>query len=700
MNKLEIIRNMGAGWFLYRSYYELRKKLGFLEREYPIKVFNTKDFFASMSISEEAKSIEGFINWWKVNHKQFFPSLNENQAVIDIELVGDREQIIARANEICLGEFVYFNKWRVKYKEIDWHYNPITGKHAPKGMHWVKIPDLTGEFGDIKYIWELSRFSFAYTLVRAFALTNDSKYVEKFWEITEDWIEKNPNQLGVNYKCCQEMSIRLMAWIFALYAFKDHPSSTDDRIFKLLKSIYLHSEHIEKHFEFSLRAVKNNHTITEAVAMYTVGVLFPFFNGSKRWRKKGLKHLQQEAMNQIYEDGSYLQHSSNYHRLMLQDYTWAIQLGKLHGENFSPSFLERVNKAIKFLYSQQITENGRVPNYGMNDGALIHPLSTCDYLDYRPQLQTAYYVINEKRLYEPGPYDENLYWICGSKALEANVDILEKKSASFPVGGYYLLKGPNSKGTIRCTTYKHRPFQADMLSLDLWYGMDNILTDAGTFSYNTDEKWLNYFNGTRSHNTIMINEQNQMEKGSRFIWYKWTKSKLIGFQKEVGYTIFEGEHYGYAPYTCRRAVCNIGDVWIVIDDIYNQGQVNDASIVQQWLFGLDHIKIEDNRIEVPLEQGNIEMIFLDQNISEIRSYYGDEESARGWTSFYYGEKQSAWQVTRSLNIQQNIRLITCIKPKDYSINVQDASTILLENYELKMMKIGEQKIVQHIQARG
>ncbi|MFP3472466.1 heparinase II/III family protein, partial [Micrococcus sp. SIMBA_144] len=81
------------------------------------------------------------------------------------------------------------------------------------------IGDLSSDFGDIKWIWELSRFSFVYPLVRAYTTTKDEKYAIDFWEMFEDFVKHNPPELGANYKCGQEMSFRIMAWTFGLNIF-------------------------------------------------------------------------------------------------------------------------------------------------------------------------------------------------------------------------------------------------------------------------------------------------------------------------------------------------------------------------------------------------------------------------------------------------------------------------------------------------
>ena len=75
---------------------------------------------------------------------------------------------------------------------------------------------------------------------------------------------------------------------------------------------------------------------------------------------------------------------------------------------------------------------------------------------------------------------------------------------AFDKGGYYVLRDQGTLTFIRCGHYKDRPFQADNLHLDIWVNGENILRDAGSYLYNTDERWTRYFAGTASHNTVMV----------------------------------------------------------------------------------------------------------------------------------------------------------------------------------------------------
>src|SRR5690606_28928018 len=78
------------------------------------------------------------------------------------------------------------------------------------------------------------------------------------------------------------------------------------------------------------------------------------------------------------------------------------------------------------------------------------------------------------------------------------------------------------------------------LHLDIWHKGENILFDAGSYKYNTDPATLKYFAGTASHNSVMLNGYDQMEKGSRFIWYHWSQAVRAEVTEQNEYYNFEG----------------------------------------------------------------------------------------------------------------------------------------------------------------
>src|SRR5262249_44241182 len=147
-------------------------------------------------------------------------------------------------------------------------------------------------------------------------------------------------------------------------------------------------------------------------------------------------------------DGSYVQQSMNYHRVMLHDCLWAARLAELNGRPLSRPVLERIALAAEFLFQMMDQPSGHVPNYGPNDGALVLPLSSADYRDYRDTVQAANYLHTRKRILNAGPWDETLLWLFGEEPLHSPIDARQPTSKRFDAGGYYTIRTPNSWAMI------------------------------------------------------------------------------------------------------------------------------------------------------------------------------------------------------------------------------------------------------------
>ncbi len=432
--------------------------------------------------------------------------------------------------------------------------------------------------GDLKFIWEPGRFASAYTLARAYWATGNEAHAETFWQLVESWVAANPPNHGAHWRCGQETSLRLMAWCFAFHATADSPAMTPERLAMLVGAIAAQADRVAGDHLYA-RLQKNNHAISEGAGLWTVGLLFPELAMAEQWREAGRTILEHEAGQQIYDDGAYIQHSTNYHRLMLQDYLWAIRLGELNGYELSPSLQARVSRAGDFLFQLQDEPSGQTPNYGANDGALILPLNECDYRDFRPVLGALHYLFYGSRLFSPGPWDEDLVWLFGPEALARSQAAVAIQPLQAPAGGYYTLRGGESWGLIRCATFQDRPSQADGLHLDIWRKGINVACDAGTYLYYAEPPWDNPLVSTLVHNTVSVDGLDQMKRGPRFLWLNWPKATVFHYLTSdcglLGY--FEGAHDGYhrlsQPITHRRAVLRADpDVWVIVDDLVGDGR--------------------------------------------------------------------------------------------------------------------------------
>ena len=636
----------GSRWLMFRAGYALRRRTGYLRVQMP--AYSWKDRPLGTWLQKDIPStLQAYMQWRKLNSpKFFFGEMN-----VRPDSSWNPHAAVSEAERILSGELKYFSHtyYQVGFPP-DWHADPVSGIKLDSQKHWSEISDDPGM--DIKFVWEPSRFGMVYPLVRAYASTRDERYAEAFWELIRSWAESNPPNRGPNWMDGQEAALRLLAWIFGFYAFFSSPVTTFERVAQFTILVASHAERIYKNIGYAI-STHSNHSISEAFGLWLAGLLFPELKDSERYLSLGRKLLEQEAAAQILPDGSYSMYSLNYHRFILQIYFLAVRLGEIHQSPFSQGLKSRITKSIEALTHLIDPQNGRMPVYGSNDGALVLPLNDCDFSDYRPLLQLGTYLTKKQFLFEPGPWDEDVIWLFSEiPSLPGGSEGEDKEKTSFSDGGIYLLHGTNSKAIIRCIDHRFRPSHADQLHVDLWIRGQNIAGDAGTYLYSGKGIWRNGLAHTAVHNTVTVDRLDQMKMITRFTWTNWSHGRVLRHDKNS----WQGEHDGYQrlpdPVMHRRTVLSLAeDRWLVLDDLHASRShlyklhwlLCDAKYGVQEIaprFGL-RLKTSDSKspssmmlIQVGILEGN-------GNFSIVRA---DPNSARGWRSRYYGNKEPAISV--------------------------------------------------------
>jgi len=556
------------------------------------------------------------------------------------------ERLRRRADLVSTGRIRCFGRWFADFgNPIQWHRSPITGESWDGSTPWFRA--LADERpGDVKYCWEVARFPHAYELARAAAFFPDraEQYAALLARQFQHFIESNPVGFGIHWASGQEVGFRLLAWVFALDVLLLRTRAGAHAEHAVATALVDGARHIEQHLDYARIAVYNNHLLSEALALFAVGVLQQDDPDAARWRELGRRILDEEAERQFYEDGGYIQQSHNYHRVALQDYLWAYAFARALGDRPSDVWLRALDRSLDFLVAHQNPADGRLPNYGSNDGALPSLLNACDFSDMRPVLQAVSVLVRGERLYEPGPWDETTAWFLGVRALDAPLRKPARRTVSFTATGAHVLRGgdPGSFATFRCGTLRDRFSQIDMLHLDVWWRGFNVLVDPGSFQYNAAPEWHDHFMRTASHNTIEIDGLDQMKHHRQFKVIYWTKAALLHSSDSSRAAIAEGEHYGYrrqpGAAVHRRAVIFVkDDLWIVVDRVEGSG-VHDVRL--HWLGGDFPWHAVGNGMDLSTPAGPFSVRVLDAQGAAVAATVaaGADNPPRGWLSRYYGEK--------------------------------------------------------------
>ena len=388
-------------------------------------------------------------------------------------------------------------------------------------VHWWKIPDFSSEIGDIKLLWEPSRLDELVYFAQLYVCQGDTAKLVDLNAVVLKWVRENVAYRGVNWRCAQEASLRILNLATAAMVLGDlvkpGPGLTD--------FILMHIKRISLTTSYAA-AQRNNHIISEGAALFIGGSWLSKLGVAEGsvWELKGRRILDRQTCNLVGKDGGFSQYSTNYHRLFLDIMSLvSLWAGNVGIEQLSSSWRLACQRATQWLGHHVIVDNGRVPALGSNDGAKILRLGIASINDYRPSVQLASVLFLGKPYFSSTP-SNNCYldWlgISTRQAAKGASRLLDANDT-----GFLAARQADATLFVRHPRFSFRPSQSDFLHLGLWVDGVEILCDAGTYSYATsggDE-----FKKTRFHNTVEFDERDQMPHISRFLYGSWPASKVV-----------------------------------------------------------------------------------------------------------------------------------------------------------------------------
>ena len=403
----------------------------------------------------------------------------------------------------------------------DWHANPFDPPSCiPADLPWWKVPDFQSGAGDIKTVWELSRFDWLIAMAQRTA-TGRAAEVGRLNRWLEDWIAKNPPYLGANWKCGQEASIRVMHLALSALLL-DNLADPSPACRELVR---LHLARIAPTTGYAIGQA-NNHGTSEAAALFIGGAWLARAGeqGAHRWADRGHTLLEERARSLIEPDGTFSQYSAVYQRLMLDTYSLAETFRRRFGlPPFSAACVDRLGAAADWLWQLADERTGDTPNLGANDGTRLMALADDDHRDVRPTVQLSHALFrDELAVPETGPWDQPLLWLGIDRPRRPAPP---RRSRSFDDGGLHVLRRGRAVAFLRYPRFRFRPGQADALHCDLWVDGVNLLRDAGTYSYNAPGTEESGFATASSHCTIEFDGRDQMPRLGRFLYGDWLQAR-------------------------------------------------------------------------------------------------------------------------------------------------------------------------------
>jgi hypothetical protein len=262
-------------------------------------------------------------------------------------------------------------------------------------------------------------------------------------------------------------------------------------------------------------------------------------------------------------DGSFAQHSVNYHRLVLDTLSLVeFWRQRLDDRPFSGRYLGRFRCAARWLAALTDPATGDAPNLGANDGARLAALHRLPYRNFRPSIALAHALSFGSTPLPEGPWNEPLHWLGIRPSATVPTDWA---STLFPDGGYVKLSRGQMWCVLRLPRFWFRPSHCDVLHLDLWHKGVNVLRDGGSYSYNAEDEAMHYFSGTAAHNTVQFDDRDQMPRLRTFLFSAWPSCRELIYASHV--PMVRAAYRDYRGARHRREVELGEDECIVRDEI-------------------------------------------------------------------------------------------------------------------------------------
>lgn len=446
-----------------------------------------------------------------------------------------RERCLSEAGDMLAHRFSFFMFEREPFGDaIDWHCDYASGKRVPLDYSGRLDYRDSSRVGDVKVTWELSRMQHLTRLAQAWRWSRDERFPREIVAQITNWIENNPWMYGINWTSSMECALRLISWTCAFHWIRDWSGLTDAFCRLLVASIHQHLATISS--SYSLFSSANNHLIAEAGGAFMAASYWSGLTHARQWKEQARHHLVRECLRQNHPDGVNFEHTFPY-----QFFVWDLLLipalmGRSLGEDFPPEYWDRLEKMAEFL-AWLSDSSGNTPNVGDQDDGVTLNAGGDFSKPVRSVLALAGRVFKRSDFLAcSGPQlEEKSAWLLGPITTPRHSTALGRRSRSFPIGGYHVLRSNQDPTFEALLLFDVAPIgdsvtgvhgHADALSIILHLDGQPFLSDPGTYSYqNTPLR--HFFRATAQHNTLCFEGHDQAEYLNRFMWGRRPNVKLI-----------------------------------------------------------------------------------------------------------------------------------------------------------------------------
>ena len=409
----------------------------------------------------------------------------------------------------------------------------------PLDLSWDEDP-----LGSRTWQWMLHTMDFVLPLVERHRLTGDPRWLQRAEDLVLDWLRDNhlyftspPNRYAWHDHVT---ALRARAWLVFWEPWVRSGLASPAEARDVLGAIRAHAEKLA---DPAFYTEGHNHGLEQDLALVAIGVAFPELELSDGWIRTGCARLEKQVAETVSPDGVHLEHSANYHFMVLGILARALDFARRHSLALDRDRLQRTVDGMARYGAYLLQPDGRVPLLG--DTSAQKPLDLAD-----PMLSTCaardpvlLHALSRGREGAPG-----------------------ELSVVHPEEGYAIFRdswmphpdfGKAVHLIFAAAAHEGRAHkQADDLTILLYGRGRELVVGPGLFSYSAEDAGRRHILGAASHNTVLID-------GKSFQGYA---TRIERFAMDPSWGLVEASHDNYPGVRHRRLLLYVRPATILVVD--------------------------------------------------------------------------------------------------------------------------------------
>ncbi|MEK6571336.1 MAG: alginate lyase family protein [Bacteroidota bacterium] len=456
----------------------------------------------------------------------------------------EKDLILARAEKIMQHEIRTWGDVIVNFGPVV-DFNKEIGKSGKYGFHY----------------WVWSR-----PLNTANVLTGEQKYLAKFDELFNRWYEQRNHisrsipELDVVY---YELGLGIRNRLFIEYYLLPEGGrtwTTHERMLKTILGAARWLYELERWEGYR----PGNWQIVGSYMLGQIAMVFPEFKESSAWLELGLQRLQEHLDQDFFEDGGHSERAPrNYTLLTYLSYRNLYYLLKAYKvrEDLENRIRESIGRTVDWWLAM-LAPTGEVP--AINDSHRgLFPVGILEdgaEFYYKPEVHGV--------LKNPFTVDRE-----GAPSLPSFT------SRHMPASGFTVMRSDWTRHALYMNINygKFSGFHThnDLLDFEVYAFGKALAVDAGIGLTYDDPLYVPWYQSSKAHNMVVVNDQNIERKditGDNVVW-----------SSTNGLDYFAGEHRGYVAlgvYHRRHITFVKSKYWVVLDQLKCEKDGNTLS----WYF--------------------------------------------------------------------------------------------------------------------